>query len=284
MAKSPAQERYEYDEDGFLREIVGPWVKDKHTRLAHYVGISGAVRKKFIGSGKAGTTFIDLYAGPGRARIRDNTEVIDGSPLVAWREALDGGAPFTQVHVADADSRCKEAVEARLKQVNAPVSAESGPAIETVNRVLEKLNPYALHFAFLDPYNLEDLPFEIIHKLAGLKRMDILIHVSIQDLQRNLRRYAARKNSALDAFAPGWRTQVDASRTGTDSLVRAKYLEHWRNLLKAENMKTTEMAELIVGTKRQRLYLLAFAARHKRPLEFWEKIRNVGGEQQLKLL
>ena len=166
MARTPTQEPYEPDEDGFLREIVGPWVKDKHTHLAHYVGISRAVRRKFLGSGNAGATFIDLYAGPGRARIRDETEVIHGSPLVAWHEAVDGEAAFTQVHVADADSRCKEAVEARLKRVNAPVLAETGPAIETLDRVIEKLDPFALHFAFLDPYNLEDLPFEIIRKLA----------------------------------------------------------------------------------------------------------------------
>jgi three-Cys-motif partner protein len=284
MVRSPTQERYESDEDGYLREIVGPWAKDKHTRLAHYVGISRAVRKRFVGSGKAGATFIDLYAGPGRARIRDETEVIDGSSLVAWREAVDGGAPFTQVHVADADPLCREAVEARLRSANAPVFAETGPATETIDRVIERLNRYALHFAFLDPYNLEDLPFDIIRKLARFERMDILIHVSIQDLQRNLRRYAASKNSALDAFAPGWRAQVDAPHTGTDRLVRAKFLEHWRKLLKAEGMTTTETAVLVAGRRNQPLYLLAFAARHGQALEFWEKVRDVAGEQQLKLL
>ncbi len=282
MTKAPAQESYELDEDGYLREIVRPWVKDKHTRLANYVGISRSVRGKFLGSRKAGATFTDLYSGPGRARVRDETQAIHGSPLVAWHESVDGGAPFTQVHVADADPRFSEAVDARLKRINTPVFSETGPAIETVDRVVAKLNPYALHFAFLDPYNLGDLPFDIIRKLAGLKRMDILIHVSIQDLQRNLRRYIERENSPLDVFAPGWRTQVDTSRTAR--LVRAKILEHWRNLLKAETMTTTETAVLIVGDKNQRLYLLAFAARHERALEFWEKVRNVDGDQQLSLL
>ncbi len=281
MARTPTQEPYEPDEDGHLREIVGPWVKDKHTRLAHYVGISRAVRKKFIGGDNAGATFIDLYAGPGRARIRDEKEIIHGSPLVAWHEAVDCGVAFTQVHVADADSRCKEAVEARLKRVNAPVFAETGPANETVDRVIAKLNPYALHFAFLDPYNLADLPFEIIRKLAGLKRMDILIHVSIQDLQRNLRRYIASDNSPLDSFAPGWRSEVDTKRSA--GLVRAKIFEHWRKLLEAESMTTTETAELVVGGRNQPLYLLAFAARHERAVEFWQKVRNVRGDQQLQL-
>ena len=57
----------------------------------------------------------------------------------------------------------------RLRKVDAPVFAEPGPATETVDRVLSKLDPYALHFAFLDPYNLGGLPFDIIRKLARLR-------------------------------------------------------------------------------------------------------------------
>ncbi len=282
MADISEAQDYELDEDGYLREIVGPWVQDKHVRLARYVGISRSVRVKFIGRDKAGATFIDLYSGPGRVRVRDETQAMHGSPLVAWHEAVIDDAAFTQVHVADANSQLSEAVNARLKRVDAPVFLETGPATETVDHVISKLDSYALHFAFLDPYNLGDLPFDIIRKLAGLKRMDILIHVSIQDLQRNLQRYIENENSPLDSFAPGWREHVDVSRD--PKLVRAKILEYWRGLLKAEDMATTETAELIVGSKNQRLYWLAFAARHERALEFWEKVRNVDGDPQPLLL
>ena len=281
MVDVPESQKYELDEDGYLREIVGPWVQDKHIRLKRYVGISRSVRAKFIGSGKAGATYIDLYAGSGRLSIRYETLVIHGSPLVAWHESVDGSAPFTQVHVADAKPQLSKAVNARLKKANAPIFAETGPAIETVDRVISKLHPNALHFAFLDPYNLGDLHFDIIRKLARLERMDILIHISIQDLQRNLQLYVDSENSSLDRFAPGWREHVDVSRP--PKLVRPKFLEYWRGLLKAEGMTTTETAEPIVGPSGQRLYVLAFAARHKRALEFWEKIRNVGGDKEPKL-
>ena len=197
------------------------------------------------------------------------------------RSLGDGCGISTQIHVADADQRFSEAVGARLSQVHAPVFTETGSATVTVDRVISKLDPHALHFAFLDPYNLKALPFEIIQKLAGLKRMDILIHVSMQDLQRNLQRYIDRKDSPLNSFAPDWRAHVDTSRP--PELIRPKFLEYWRGL-KAKGMATTETAELIIGSKNQRLYLLAFAARHERPLEFWEKIRSVGGSQQLRLL
>jgi len=282
MAEASRSQAYELDEDGYLREKVGPWVRDKHTRLARYVGISRSARTKFIGKGKAGATFIDLYSGPGRVRVRKEEQAIDGGPLVAWREAVDGSAAFTQLHIADDNPELSKAVEARLSRAGAPVFVQTGPAIETVDRVVSKLDPNALHFAFLDPYNLGDLPFDIIRKLAGLKRMDILIHVSNQDLQRNLQRYIESENSPLDSFAPGWREHVDVSRS--PKLIRAKFLEYWRGLLIAEDMATTETAELVVGSRNQRLYLLAFAARHPLALNFWDKVRNLGDNEQLKLL
>jgi three-Cys-motif partner protein len=272
-------EKYEIDEDGLLRAIVGPWVRDKHARLQKYVGISRAVRRKFVD--KAGATYIDLFSGPGRARIRDTTDVVLGSPLVAWNESLRE-SPFTEVHVCDADSSILNAAAARLRNAGAPVAPEVGPAAQVIDRIISKLNPSGLHFAFLDPYNLESLPFELIRKLAVLERMDILMHVSAYDLQVNLRAYIDRADSPLDSFAPGWRDKVDTTRP--DNLVRPKIMEYWRSLLRQEGMNTTEVHELVVGTNNQRLYWLAFAARHGRAVEFWQKIRAVGESRQASLL
>ena len=39
--------------------------------------------------------------------------------------------------------------------------------------------------------------------------MDMLVHVSIFDLQRNLRRYLS-DGRILNSFMPGWRDAVDA--------------------------------------------------------------------------
>ncbi len=281
MTKSSEDQNYEIDEDGYRREIVGPWVRDKHSRLERYIGISRAVRARFIGPGKAGATYVDLFSGPGRVRVRDELSAFNGSPAVAWEQAALNGAGFTEMHIADLDPENSQAVEARLSAVGAPIYPEIGPALETVDRIVSKLNPYGLHFAFLDPYNLESLDFRIIQRLASLKRMDILIHVSIQDMQRNLQRYIESETSPLDAFAPGWRNHIGTFHDPKS--IRSRILGHWRNLLKAEGMDTTEQAELVVGTKKQRLYLLAFAARHERALEFWEKVRDVEGNKQLGL-
>jgi len=200
-----------------------------------------------------------------------------------WRQALECSAPFTQVFVADAHAALADAAVRRLREADAPAEVECGDAAATIDRILPKLNKYALHFAYLDPYSLAALPFNVVEKLSKLERMDILIHVSVQDLNRNLRKYVTKDASPLDTFAPGWREYVgDLQRP--DHYVRARIFEHWRNRLKNLGMETAEAAELITGTNNQPLYWLAFVARHSTALKFWERIRDLEPERQGSLL
>ncbi len=273
--------RYELHDDGLPREIVGSWTRDKHARLERYITISQAARSKYVGVGKGGATLIDLFSGPGVARIRDDGEVVPGSPLAMWQYAQTGKAPFTEVFVADYKRSLCEAASARLKSAGAPVTAFQGEALQTVKQIVQRLNPYGLHFAFLDPFNLDALPFEVIRHLATIERMDIIVHVSALDLQRNLQSYISNPGSSLDKFAPGWRDSVDVSRPA--DVVRAKILEHWRSLVSDTGMEVARAAELVSGTANQRLYWLAFIARHKLALEFWDKIRVIGPQQRLLL-
>jgi three-Cys-motif partner protein len=267
-------DEYEWDEDGHPREIVGAWsALHKHELLRRYIDISGVgVRRNWLKKGTAGATYIDLFSGPSRARIKSTDEVVDGSPLVAWKQAQKSSAPFTRIFVADAHPALAEASRVRLAAAGAPAEVFVGDAVKTVDQVISRLNPYGLHFAFLDPYSLSVLPFEVIRKLASLERMDILVHISASDVNRNLRRHIEKVPSPIDAFAPGWRDHVgDLKRS--DHYVRARILEHWRAQLQTVGMKTAEVHELVTGPNNQPLYWLAFVARHSRAIEFWEKIR-----------
>src|SRR5271165_6274433 len=86
-------------DDGLIAEEVGIWAVEKHNYLKRYLNISSAARKKFLGVGKAGATFIDLFCATGRARIRETGEWIDGSALAAWKIAQQGGAPFSDIRL-----------------------------------------------------------------------------------------------------------------------------------------------------------------------------------------
>jgi three-Cys-motif partner protein len=184
------------DDDGLPLDEVGVWAKEKHERLHKYVDISRGPRRKWI-QGPGGATFIDLYCGTGRAIIRETNEIIDGSPLVAFKSARDGGVPFSETHIADASEEKCRAAEQRIIKAGGSAKMEFGNAEETVVRIASKLNPYGLHLAFLDPYNLEALPFSVIEALAKFKYIDTLIHVSVHDLQRNLDAYSKNEDGPL---------------------------------------------------------------------------------------
>jgi len=265
--------------DGLPASEVGNWTLQKHERLRRYIGISAATRQKYLGNRKAGATYIDLYCGYGRSFIKGSDKEIPGSPIVAVEEANTRKAPFTEVHIADLSAEAVEAAQQRLTACGAVVRKEVGPAVETVTRITRKIDPFGLHFAFLDPFKM-DLPFTIIEQLAGLKRMDMIIHVSIHDFQRNLQLYAKKENGPIDQFAPGWRQKVDLGSSNA-AFVRSEIFDHWLDLIRALDMQPFKQVESVHGSKGQRLYWLVFVARHGLAAQFWDKIRNVTGQGTL---
>jgi three-Cys-motif partner protein len=265
--------------DGLPLDEVGAWAKDKHDRLRKYVDISHAARRKFV-HGSGGATYIDLYCGAGRAAIRESGETIDGSPLVAFKCAKEGGVPFSQFYIADADPEKCTACATRISNEGGNAFAATGTAQVTSARIVSQLNRYGLHFAFLDPYNLDDLPFSVIESFSGLKRIDLLIHVSAQDLQRNLDTYSMSTDGPLGRFAPGWRNVVDLKQS--QRATRAAYIEYWISKMTALGLPPARHAELVSGTtKNQRLYWLIFVSRSDFAKNLWDKIRNVSGQGQL---
>jgi three-Cys-motif partner protein len=266
-------------DDSLPAEDVGIWAKEKHEYLCRYIDISRAVRSGWLGPSKAGATYIDLYCGPGRCKVRDTGEWIDGGAVAAWKKSLEGGAPFTQLFIGDLDDERLKAAATRLQQLGAPVIKVTGSAAETIQQVVPRLNPHGLHFAFLDPFNLEALDFGIIQTLSTLKRIDILVHVNQMDLQRNLLTNAVSDESVFDSFAPGWRDKVDIARGQQE--VRQQVFRYWRNLVASLGVWPSTEMKLIRGSKNQPLYWLLLAAKHELPHKFWAAASNI--EKQGKL-
>jgi three-Cys-motif partner protein len=266
-------------DDELPLDEVGPWASEKHARLRRYVDIAHGVRRMFAAGASRTASYIDLFCGSGRAKVRDTGEIIDGSPLVAYRAAVASADPFTEIHLADVDrSRC-EAAAARIAALGGTAKIYPGRADKLVGEVVQKLNPHGLHFAFLDPFNLGDLPFSVLAELAAVKRMDMLVHVSAQDLQRNLRRYIDSKTCTLDGFSPGWRQVVDKRQT--DRSIRQAILQHWLGRIRSLDMAPSEGIELVTADRNQQLYWLVFISRHERAADFWDKIRNPSSQGRL---
>lgn len=266
-------------DDGLPAEDVGVWAKEKHDYLCRYIDISRAVRLQFNGPRNAGATYIDLFCGPGRCRVRDTGEWIDGGVVAAWKKSRDGGAPFTQVYIGDLDMQRREAAATRLRQLGAPVVEVEGIAVQSVQKIVAGLNPYGLHFAFLDPFNLEALDFSIIKSLSKLKRIDMLVHVNQMDLQRNLVSNATSEESAFDSFAPEWRDKVNIARGQQE--IRQGVFQYWRDQVANLGVWPSAEMRLITGSKNQPLYWLLLAAKHELAHKFWATASNVEGQGKL---
>ncbi|MEA2873138.1 MAG: hypothetical protein QOH67_3114 [Hyphomicrobiales bacterium] len=197
-------ERYTQGDDGLVVEKVGRWAVSKLKVLTDYVYASGGARKSFYGPG---TAFIDVFSGPGRSVIRGTKQFIDGSPVAAFKRALQSPGGFTSVNISDADDELLIAAEKRLKVSNAPVRTFAGPASVAMPNIVQSLDPYGLHLAFLDPHNLGTLSFDLFEQLAKLKRVDVIAHVSLSDLQRNADRYTDEAYDQFDSSLPAGATR-----------------------------------------------------------------------------
>jgi three-Cys-motif partner protein len=268
------KDRYENDPiDGLRRAIVGEWTPEKHLRLQKYVDITRAVRRKFGGN----ATYIDLYCGPGRARMRQTGEVGDGSALIA---AIEAGThvPFREIIIGDLDPVNVDACETRLKRLAlSPIRSYRGTAEDTAIALLPTLNPTGFNLAFLDPFNIEALPFSVIQTLAQAQRMDLLIHVSIMDLLRNVR--AMMASGKLDRFAPGWETHVKSA--ATSSALMMMVFAYWRGLLAGLGYKVSSNIERVTGSRNQPLYWLVLASKHDLADKLWTEVSQVEHQRRL---
>lgn len=258
-------------DDQLPAEEVGEWIGGKHELLSDYIQISSAARKKYLHpTGRGGATFVDLFCGPGRARLKGGNTYVDGGCVAAWKKSVASGAPFSRIIIGDVDEQRLAAAKERLTRLGAPVEAIVGPARDTVNEAVKRAAHYGLNFAYLDPYSLGALDFGIIAALSRLKRIDILVHVSQMDLQRNFDRNASVEASILDTFAPEWRQSVDHLQSS--KAARQAYFQYWRGLVAELGIGTNTEMRLITGPGNQPLYLLLLAARHELAHTFWQEV------------
>lgn len=267
-------------DDGLIAEEVGPHAKQKHDYLRRYLDISKSARKRFL-DGPGGATYLDLYCSTGRARIKTTGEWIDGSSIAAWKISQASNTPFSKVYVADADDERRAATVERLRRLGAPVKELQGVAVDAAKALVDLVNPYGLHFAFLDPYSLGALDFSILEALSRLKRMDILIHVSAMDLQRNLVHNIYKEESEWDRFAPGWRRHLPTNAPQRE--MRRHVFDYWRNQVADLGVSPGKDSDvkMITGSQGQYLYWLLLAAKHDLALKFWTIASNPEGQGTL---
>jgi hypothetical protein len=207
-----SEDQYTLGDDGLVVEKVGAWARRKHKLLADYIQASRGARSKY--HVRSGAAYIDVFCGPGRLVVRGTTDYIDGSPIAAFRQGKDSGVPFSSIEISDLQTELLSAAQTRLQNLDAPVRPATGPALRAMAEIVERVHLHGLHFAFLDPHNLGALSFKLFETLARLKHVDVLVHISIADLQRNVDLFTTGQ---FDDFAPAVPNRCSFRRSAAQS-------------------------------------------------------------------
>ncbi|MCA0214823.1 MAG: three-Cys-motif partner protein TcmP [Proteobacteria bacterium] len=248
---------------------VGDWVpKIKHTLLAKYISAAYAAMNQW-----PERVLIDPFCGPGRIQVKGEGFTRDGGSVVAWRQALKSGTSYTRVFVGDLDPERASAAHRRLQTLGAPVTRFEGPASETIQEMIKQVPRGALCLAYIDPYNLSLLNFDMIRALAQLPKIDFAVHFSTMDLSRNVHMESDPERFRFDQVAPGWKNAL----TGVSkSNQRVEFFKYWMGLVRDLGFEFSREMPLVSNNSGHEIYRLAFFARHDLPRRLWGDVAKDG--------
>lgn len=254
---------------------VGPWVwQDKHRYLCEYLW---ATRGAWASAQWQHRVLLDPFCGPGRIRGKGEAGTRDGGVVAAWRESLAYGAPFTHVFVGDKDPLRVHACVARLRDLGAPVVGFEGAASETVPAMVAQVPQRALTLAYVDPYNLTLLSFDLFKELAAL-RVDIAAHFSTMDLVRNVGLEFDPSRERFDSTAPGWRSDPAIQKSSRKNLP-LQFLRYWQDMVKGLGYHSSHAMPLVHNEEGHAIYRLVFFSRGPWPLRIWGEIAKGNPDQ-----
>lgn len=152
------------EEDGQPVRCVGPWSLNKHYYIERYIDI--------FHSGMAKTfpilNYIDLFAGPGKCRVKRTRELTDGSPLIAARFG------FTGYFLVDMNPDAVVALKKRFPHTARAIIYQDD-CNNCASDIRARTSDYALNLLVADQTTVQ-LKFETLRLLTDGRRVDLIIY------------------------------------------------------------------------------------------------------------
>jgi len=260
--------------DGLILRCVGGWSKDKHYYLRRYLEIfTTSMREKWKGQ----LYYLDLFAGPGKCRVRETEEEIDASPLIA----LNTRFPFAGYFFVELNKESMNALKKRCDNHSLydRIVFIEGDCNEKIDLVINEIPQRSLGLAFIDPTGLH-FRFPTLEKLSQ-RKVDLIITFPLwMSIGRNLKKFLEQEASLLDLTIgdKDWRK----------CKTRREIVQYFRKKLETLNyviVKSEEEREISIRstTKNLPLYCLLFASKHPLGYEFWKRVgeTNHTGQRSL---
>ncbi len=270
-------------DDGLPMPLVGSWALQKYRLLDLYDTLFSTGMKRRWNQ----RVYIDLFSGPGRARIRGAERIEETSPFIALRVP----DRFDKYIFCDRNEKNISALRDRVGREFSDVEAAyvPGDCNEVVARIVEHIprpssGKSVLCFCFADPFGIDDLKFRTIQTLSARARTDFLVLLALDmDANRFQSLYAKESSRVIDEFLDDsfWRSKWATSRAqGVDFRVF---------LAKAFASRMVGLGYLPAGLERMKevrsaeknlpLYHLAFFSKHARGYQFWDQVLKSGTDQ-----
>jgi three-Cys-motif partner protein len=253
--------------DGLPVQCVGAWAKDKHHYLRNYIAATRNVRARFMPPhGPGGAAFIDLFSGPGRARVREPVEFVDGSPLLATKVSRDEHG-FTDIILCDIDAENVDALRKRTAN-DRRVSIIEGDCNLKIAEIVTKIPRHAYSVALVDPFGASALDFATIRRLAAFDHLDFIIHFPLGSMKRNF-----LDHGRFERFIGLPRDQWGVEIVHGEDIRRL--IPVFRRQLAALGYPERTTAVTYPSIKNMQqvvLYHLVFASKHERGDEIWNSI------------
>ncbi|MGA7614076.1 MAG: three-Cys-motif partner protein TcmP [Thermoanaerobaculia bacterium] len=267
-------------DDGLPTSVVGDWAEEKYRLVECYANLFATSMKNRWEC----RNYIDLFAGTGRAQIRGTQKIVRTAAI----RALEVTAPFDRYVFCELDSTRLGALRQRVERSHTERSVRfiEGNTNDRVDEIVAAIplpTPgfRVLTFCFADPYQLANLQFETIRKIAS-RFVDFLILIPTgMDPGRNEQNYVAERSQVVAQFIgrENWRESWRNERqVGFGDFVAREFGESMRRL--GYLFGGLHETHLMRNTKRKSpIYRLAMFSRNDLGEKFWRACKKVATPQ-----
>lgn len=262
---------------------VGSWALQKYLLLINYAQVF-ATATKFTWQERV---YVDLFAGCGKATIRETGKVVPGSPCLA----LTVDDRFDRFVFCEKDPHLLSLLRTRAERIASDVQKHfiEGDVNEHLADLLAAIprgsqEHKVLSFCFVDPFGFSGLHFDLIRSFAQNRFVDFLIHLPAGEALRNQELYLG-ESTIMDDFLGDrdWRTAwlTEGRKLDFDSFVARQFDQRTRKLGFAFSGSGESVFIRSTG-KNLPLYRLGFYSRHKLGQKLWNAVKKcIDGQREL---
>ncbi|OGU47249.1 MAG: hypothetical protein A2000_15900, partial [Ignavibacteria bacterium GWB2_36_8] len=226
--------------------------------------------------------YLDLFAGAGFAKIRENKDIIKSSALIS----LSIPTKFDKYIFCEENNDLFLALSERVAREfkNIDVEIFEGDCNTRIDDIKKSSPAYSkentvLTFCFIDPFNL-NLNFTTVQTLAN-ELVDFLVLQALHmDANRNFKLYLNENNETISNYlgSTNWRDEWEKSKLLPKEFV--KFLANQYDAkMKELGYLTAVRHQIRYPDKNVPLYYLTFYSKHERGIDFFKKVNDYATNQ-----